>query len=135
MLIHNVSHSDVVLDLNSPDMGLPPCTVMARPKFSCFYDLHYSIYDEISQYANMGREVPVVCHPVYEDLGSSGPLPKKTSERPDGDRPHTAAKPAAELYFTHGTGEACHEDNNLYYGAGFNLLDLSYIVSEVGMLR
>ena len=129
MLIHNVSHSDVVLDLNSPSMSLPPSTVMARPKFSCFYDLHYSIHEEIAQSAAAGREVPVVCHPVYEDLGSSSPLPHKPRGQLDTERP------TAEPYIARCLGETCDKDYSLYYGAGFSLLDLNYIVSELGMLR
>ena len=112
VLIHNVSHSDVVLALNSLDLSLPECSVMARPKFSCFYALHFKIFQEVCACAKKGQESPIMYHPVYSDLASEVPLQA------------CAASSQCEKH-----------DRLLQYGAGFNLLDLDCIVKDLSMLR
>jgi hypothetical protein len=47
VLLHNVSHTDVVFSVNSADFNLPDDAVLGRPKFSCFRKIHLKIWDAV----------------------------------------------------------------------------------------
>ncbi len=48
LLVHNLSHSDLVLDVNNIDLGIQPNEVIARPKFSKFKQISEDILHKIS---------------------------------------------------------------------------------------
>ena len=45
VLVHNVSHTDVVFGINTNKFDIPVNSVIARPKFSCFRHIHLRIWD------------------------------------------------------------------------------------------
>ena len=47
VLLHNVSHTDVVFSINSANFDLPDDAVLGRPKFSCFRKIHLKIWDAV----------------------------------------------------------------------------------------
>lgn len=48
LLVHNLSHSDLVLSINTPGLDLQANTVIARPKFSNFHAISEQILSNVS---------------------------------------------------------------------------------------
>jgi hypothetical protein len=48
LLVHNLSHSDIILSINNRNLSLPSRKVLAKPKFSQFRDLTEKVFQTIS---------------------------------------------------------------------------------------
>jgi hypothetical protein len=53
LLVHNISHSDIILDINNRERSLAIDQVIARPKFSHFRNITESLYKLLSQDASV----------------------------------------------------------------------------------
>ena len=77
ILCHNLSHSDMILSLNTIDMTCPNGSIFARPSFNSYREITGKIV--YSQFANetMLSEIPAYYYPTYarEKIGSQGQYP------------------------------------------------------------
>ena len=58
ILLHNVSHSDLVLSLNNLERSLKQDSVIARPKFNFFKNISEYILKSVK--SNINREIDTV---------------------------------------------------------------------------
>lgn len=77
VLLHNVSHADVVFGMNTASFGLSEDAVIARPKFSCFHRIHYSIWEAIEKAPSAAR---ISLKNVYRHSAKETPLKNERQE-------------------------------------------------------
>jgi hypothetical protein len=77
VLLHNVSHADVVFGMNTEDFSLIEDAVIARPKFSCFHRIHFSIWQAIEQNPSAAR---ISLKNVYRHSAKETPLKNERQE-------------------------------------------------------
>ena len=63
VLLHNISHTDLVVTVTKCDSELDDDNIMARPKFSCFHEVCSRIYDKMALKAPDAHQI--LRHPVY----------------------------------------------------------------------
>jgi hypothetical protein len=64
ILVHNVSHSDLVLSVNDNSLSLPSCKIKARPKFSHFREITEKIFEVVKSEAH----IPLAMHECYSRM-------------------------------------------------------------------
>lgn len=75
ILVHNISHSDLVLNINNKTRSLPPDAAIARPKFSHFRSITEKLLSKIQNpdANDYYGEIPVSYYPLYNSKKTQTP--------------------------------------------------------------
>jgi hypothetical protein len=63
VLLHNISHIDMVLSVCERKSQDVDDDIIARPKFGCFHDVSANIYEKIEGITS--ENMDIIAHPVY----------------------------------------------------------------------
>ena len=129
LLVHNLSHSDLVLSLNSIDQTLKANSVIARPKFSHFQDISEKIYTcLLSQSNSVSIEETQLSSRKHPGIGNTVPVGFNFSKCPividDLSSLRFRQDDKSKLLSTHGDSATDNKEHGSIESACFPLISV-----------